>query len=411
MIELNFNEEQAEEIGVTAGFGIARKLQAAMQVDSDRLIELLAHPNTAAQAAPAAGPAMEAARSEPERKALTEGKAKRLIVVPDGPLALLPFDTLVVVPGESPTYLLDVGTADSVRGLGDAVDQPEAETGGRRNKQPRARPHGRRPHVRVGRRRLANRGPLASLSARSRYRRTARSLIAAALFGSRSPMGRQGVCRSWDQRRAAAAGRGDRGASPRRSPGRRIVHLACHGLTDQSHGNLFGSLVLTPAQVRQSGQRRLSDPGGDLRACRWTACELAVLSACNTNFGPRQQGEGVWALSRGFLVAGARRVVASNWVVDDRAGASLISYFCGGSHNNKEKENIGRLRRRPARRQTLGAQQTGMEQPVLLGDVCTGRPGLRMPNRSRTCFYAQRSPRRCSSTQQASPIRPQNCLA
>lgn len=57
-------------------------------------------------------------------------------------------------------------------------------------------------------------------------------------------------------------------------------------------------------------------------------CELAILSACQTNYGPQQQGEGVWGLSRGFLVAGARRVVASNWLVDDEAAASLISVFC-----------------------------------------------------------------------------------
>jgi CHAT domain-containing protein len=53
-------------------------------------------------------------------------------------------------------------------------------------------------------------------------------------------------------------------------------------------------------------------------------CELAILSACDTNCGPQQRGEGVWALSRGFLVAGSRRVVASNWLVDDGAAASLI---------------------------------------------------------------------------------------
>jgi CHAT domain-containing protein len=56
-------------------------------------------------------------------------------------------------------------------------------------------------------------------------------------------------------------------------------------------------------------------------------CELAILSACQTNFGPEQRGEGVWTLSRGFLVAGSRRVIASNWVVDDAAGATLVSYF------------------------------------------------------------------------------------
>ena len=31
---------------------------------------------------------------------------------------------------------------------------------------------------------------------------------------------------------------------------------------------------------------------------------------------------------RGFLVAGWRRVVTSNWLVDDEAAASLIYCFC-----------------------------------------------------------------------------------
>jgi len=57
-------------------------------------------------------------------------------------------------------------------------------------------------------------------------------------------------------------------------------------------------------------------------------CELAILSACETNVGPEQRGEGVWALSRGFLVAGSRRVVATQWVVEDEAAASTVSYLC-----------------------------------------------------------------------------------
>ena len=36
----------------------------------------------------------------------------------------------------------------------------------------------------------------------------------------------------------------------------------------------------------------------------------------------------MWTMSRGFLVAGSRRVVASNWLVDDEAAATLISYYC-----------------------------------------------------------------------------------
>ena len=46
-----------------------------------------------------------------------------------------------------------------------------------------------------------------------------------------------------------------------------------------------------------------------------------------------------------FLVAGSRRVVASNWLVDDEAAASLVSYFCGGlatSHKRGEPFDYAR---------------------------------------------------------------------
>src|SRR4030095_10548764 len=52
--------------------------------------------------------------------------------------------------------------------------------------------------------------------------------------------------------------------------------------------------------------------------------ELAVLSACSSNTGKVVAGEGVFALSRGFLVAGARRVIASQWPVDDISTADLM---------------------------------------------------------------------------------------
>ncbi len=55
--------------------------------------------------------------------------------------------------------------------------------------------------------------------------------------------------------------------------------------------------------------------------------ELAILSACQTNVGPQQFGEGTTGLSRAFLIAGAKRVVAGNWLVDDEAAASQISYY------------------------------------------------------------------------------------
>ena len=114
------------------------------------------------------------------------------------------------------------------------------------------------------------------------------------------------------------------------APGRKVLHLACHGLADAAYGNYFGALALAPGP-----QIRADDDGfltlAEICELNLKGSELAILSACQTNYGPQQKGEGTWVkLSRGFLVAGARRVVASNWLVDDEAAASLVSRFCGG---------------------------------------------------------------------------------
>jgi CHAT domain-containing protein len=56
-------------------------------------------------------------------------------------------------------------------------------------------------------------------------------------------------------------------------------------------------------------------------------CELAVLSACVTNVGPQPPLEAGVTLAGGFLGAGARRVVASLWGVEDKATAALMETF------------------------------------------------------------------------------------
>ena len=64
------------------------------------------------------------------------------------------------------------------------------------------------------------------------------------------------------------------------------------------------------------------------------------MSACETNYGPQQLGEGAWSLTRGFLVAGSRRVVSSNWVVDDKAAATAIYYFANYVANGENDGNL-----------------------------------------------------------------------
>jgi CHAT domain-containing protein len=54
---------------------------------------------------------------------------------------------------------------------------------------------------------------------------------------------------------------------------------------------------------------------------------LVVLSACQTGLGQEIQGEGLVGLTRGFMYAGASRVVASLWKADDAATAELMGRF------------------------------------------------------------------------------------
>jgi CHAT domain-containing protein len=56
-------------------------------------------------------------------------------------------------------------------------------------------------------------------------------------------------------------------------------------------------------------------------------CELAVLSACDTNVGERRAGQGVASLQKALHMAGARTVITSLWKVPDEATRELMLDF------------------------------------------------------------------------------------
>ncbi|HEX8774711.1 MAG TPA: CHAT domain-containing protein [Pyrinomonadaceae bacterium] len=104
----------------------------------------------------------------------------------------------------------------------------------------------------------------------------------------------------------------------------RIVHFATHGVLNSEHPELSG-LVLSLLDKQghvQDGILRLHD----IYNLRLPA-ELVVLSACETGLGRVVRGEGLVGLTRGFMYAGAPRVVASLWQVDDLATSELMKRF------------------------------------------------------------------------------------
>ncbi|HEX4961269.1 MAG TPA: CHAT domain-containing tetratricopeptide repeat protein [Thermoanaerobaculia bacterium] len=104
----------------------------------------------------------------------------------------------------------------------------------------------------------------------------------------------------------------------------RTVHFATHGVIDAEHPALSGlALSMVDREGRpQEGFLHLHD----VYNLRLDA-DLVVLSGCRTALGKEVQGEGLIGLTRGFLYAGAPRVVASLWRVEDLATAALMTAF------------------------------------------------------------------------------------
>jgi CHAT domain-containing protein len=114
----------------------------------------------------------------------------------------------------------------------------------------------------------------------------------------------------------------------------RIIHFATHGVLDLEHPELSG-IVLSMVDEKgqpQDGYLRL----GDIYNLNLPA-ELVVLSACQTGVGKQVKGEGLIAITRGFMYAGAKSVVASLWKVEDAATSELMAEFYEQMFTNKLK--------------------------------------------------------------------------
>jgi CHAT domain-containing protein len=107
----------------------------------------------------------------------------------------------------------------------------------------------------------------------------------------------------------------------------RYLHFATHGFADSTRPVLSGLLLslCDESGNDQAGFLRL----GDVFGMRLGA-DLVVLSACETGLGKQVRGEGIVGLTRGFMYAGAPRVVVSLWSVNDGATADLMVAFYDG---------------------------------------------------------------------------------
>lgn len=103
----------------------------------------------------------------------------------------------------------------------------------------------------------------------------------------------------------------------------KIIHVASHALLDDENP-LYSKIAFTLDE-----KDSLND--GYLHTFELFNSQLnsdmVVLSACNTGYGKVQKGEGVMSLGYAFAYAGVPSVVMSHWQVDDKSTYLLMENF------------------------------------------------------------------------------------
>lgn len=100
----------------------------------------------------------------------------------------------------------------------------------------------------------------------------------------------------------------------------KILHVAVHGGTDTL--SIFGSYL---SFANKEG-RELKVYSNQLHNEK-TNSPLVVLSACQSGFGKSVKGEGILSLGRAFRLSGARAVIQSLWRTDDDASVEIMGAF------------------------------------------------------------------------------------
>jgi len=102
----------------------------------------------------------------------------------------------------------------------------------------------------------------------------------------------------------------------------RILHVATHGLLNTERPQFTG-VVLSLVGNRDGDGFLRTDEIFNLRL----GSPLVMLSACETGLGRERRGEGVIGLTRAFMYAGAPTVGVSLWSVSDKSTADLMTDF------------------------------------------------------------------------------------
>jgi CHAT domain-containing protein/Tfp pilus assembly protein PilF len=273
---------------------------------------------------------------QPVESALAPGRS--LIIVPDGALSYLPFETLVLrtrrqgAGQDHPTYLIErfpVVYAPSASALA-AVE----EINSAQRKPPRTLLAFGDPilHVSAGlSRNGANADASRSISPEQELKPEAAISEEYAERGfsmARLPFTRDevlGISRLYPaaQRKVYLGDKArEETVKSEKLDEYRYIHFATHGFLDEQHPDRSGILFSREPHSTEDGVLQM----GEIMRLKLNA-DMVTLSACSTGLGKLVNGEGILGLTRAFFYAGARNVTASLWKVNDSSTSALMKAF------------------------------------------------------------------------------------
>lgn len=121
----------------------------------------------------------------------------------------------------------------------------------------------------------------------------------------------------------------------------RYIHLATHAFVSEQQPELAG-ILLYPDKTDEEDGILFAHEVYNLSM----NAELVVLSACDTGRGSVVKGEGIMSLSRAFQYAGADNLLVSLWKVEDRSSSKLMIEFYRSLLANPDKTEALRMAKR-----------------------------------------------------------------
>ncbi len=156
----------------------------------------------------------------------------------------------------------------------------------------------------------------------------------------------------------------------------RIIHFATHGLVNHRWPSR-SALLLAAGPGQRAGEDGFLEAREIYRLS--LASDLVVLSACQTARGRVLAGEGVQGLAQAFLHAGAGAVLATLWNVNDESAARFMGVFYEHLQDGMPATSALRAAKLEEIRRTPGATPAHWAPYILIGDgertvLFEGRP-------------------------------------